>query len=604
MKKPRPPLELIAREKFLGNLKYWRKISKLWGFQGSGNSATYWRQQTYYGGSVSPGFHEFTRLTGMDKSIRHSTKGIKRAWLYLNRSKAERKLGRPNIQHPATIASNVNTRIRSAINQEVEVTNRRLDQGLFDTKSPPLALPAWFDRNNPTHTRQLFVEWVLAGKGIVPHDEEEDPYQVVIATFSILSDVLGATIEGPFASSFETVESYVVTVCDDRVCQTEVRPRQVQLPCWAFRIRVPQNSVVFANSDPFIQRIYNNVEATLPEASQHPSMQGPTTPGNPVNEIWNGSYLRKSFLTYTGMKVADKIDYFFAAIDNGYKKKKKKKGFKKFIGIVIAIVIVVVAVISGQWYAASAGFAITGVVTAATIVGIAIAVVVAATIISLAIMVGNMLGLSEYMGALVAFSDMMSPLVRVAQIIVIIYSIVNIVQQVAQQASRQAAEQAAQQGAQQGAQSATGQATTTMGQQAVQGVAKPTLQNYAKGAFDVAKEQIFGSGPKGSFGPEAIDKAVRAGNYVANKYYEAKNEKMVRELNKEAALLAQEQEFLEQYKTNHVLMDMIRAEPLLSAAAESQYANIYDRPYEWWATPYHLGCMQANTVHAMLYLDD
>ena len=97
---------------------------------------------------------------------------------------------------------------------------------------------------------------------------------------------------------------------------------------------------------------------------------------------------------------------------------------------------------------------------------------------------------------------------------------------------------------------------------------------------------------------------MQAGNYVANKYYEAKNEKMVRELNKEAALLAQEQEFVEQFQTNHVLMDMIRAEPLLSAAAESQYVNIYDRPYEWWATPYHLGCMQANTVHAMLYLDD
>ena len=215
-------------------------------------------------------------------------------------------------------------------------------------------------------------------------------------------------------------------------------------------------------------------------------------------------------------------------------------------------------------------------------------------------MVGNMLGLSEYMGALVAFSNMMAPLVRVAQIITIIYSIVNIVQQVAQQASQQAAQQAVQQGAQ----SATGQATSTIGQQAVQSVAKPTLQNYAKAAFNVAKEQIFGSGPKGSFGPEAIGKAMQAGNYVANKYYEAKNEKMVRELNKEAALLAQEQEFLEQYKTNHVLMDMIRAEPLLSAAAESQYANIYDRPYEWWATPYHLGCMQANTVHAMMYLDD
>jgi uncharacterized membrane protein YidH (DUF202 family) len=600
MKKPRPPLELIAREKFLGNLKYWRKISKLWGFEGSGNSATYWRWQTYYGGSVSPGFHEFTRLTGLDKSIRHSTKGIKRAWLYLNRSKAERKLGRPNIQHPATIASNVNTRIRSAINQEVKVTNRRLDQGLFDTKSPPLELPVWFDRNNPTHTRQLFVEWVLARKGIVPHDEEEDPYQIVIATFSVLSDVLGATIEGPFASSFETVESYVVTVCDDRVCQTEVKARQVQLPCWAFRIRVPPNSVVFANSDPFIQRIYDNVEATLPEASQHPSMQGPTTPGDPVNEIWNGAYLRKSFLTYTGMKVVDKIEYFFAAIDNGYKKKKKKKGFKSFIGIIIAIVIVVVAVISGQWYAANAGFAIAATATVVTItVGIAITIVVAATIISLAIMVGNMLGLSEYMGALVAFSNMMAPLVRVAQVITVIYSIVNIVQQVAQQASQQAAQQAVQQGTQ----SATGQAASTVGQQAVQGVAKPTLQNYAKAAFNVAKEQVIGSGPKGSFGPEAIGKAMQAGNYVANKYYEAKNEKMVRELNKEATLLAQEQEFLEQYKTNHVLMDMIRAEPLLSAAAESQYANIYDRPYEWWSTPFHLGCMQANTVHALMYLD-
>lgn len=28
----------------------------------------------------------------------------------------------------------------------------------------------------------------------------------------------------------------------------------------------------------------------------------------------------------------------------------------------------------------------------------------------------------------------------------------------------------------------------------------------------------------------------------------------------------------------------------------SIYANIYDRPYEWWATPYHLGNIQANTV--------
>lgn len=597
MKKPNPPLELIEREKFIGNLKYWRRISKLWGFQSSGGVRVYWKQQTYYGGSVSPGFYKFLDLIGSRSMVNHSKKGIKRAWLYLNRSKADRKMGVPVISHPATIASNVNKRIRSNISGTVFVAHPRIQDGLFDVNKPRPELPAWYDPNIPDHPRRLLAEWISEGMASIPNTPADNPHDDVVLIFAPYMNRLASITRPPVQDTYLTEEVYVTTVCDSRTCWTEAKTRQARVQGWSFSITVPATSQVLSNDDPFIQAIYNEGAKVAPEATQNPAFQGEPSAGNPYNEIWYGGYLREDFLRYTGMKVVDKIDYFFAAIDNGYKKKKKKKGFKSFIGIIIAIVIVIVAFWTGQWYAASAGFTIgAGATVAMTVVGLAVVVVVAATVISIALMVGNMLGLSEYMGPLAAFMNMMAPLVRIAQIITIIYTIVNIFQQVAQSAGQQAAQQAA-------AQQGTQQTTNTLGQQAVQGVAKPTIQNYVKAAFDVAKENIIGSGPVGEFSAETVNKVVKVADYMANKYYESKNEKMMRELNKESVLLAQEKELAEQFQTNHLLMDMIRTEPLLSAAGESQYVEIYDRPYEWWSTPFHTGCMQANTVHAMIYLD-
>jgi hypothetical protein len=82
----------------------------------------------------------------------------------------------------------------------------------------------------------------------------------------------------------------------------------------------------------------------------------------------------------------------------------------------------------------------------------------------------------------------------------------------------------------------------------------------------------------------------------AYSYWDSKD--LEKKIKREEAKAAEYKELLESSQIDHLAMAMAKYEFDPLKRIYSTYDGLFDRPYEWYATPYHTGNIQRTTVEA------
>lgn len=283
--------------------------------------------------------------------------------------------------------------------------------------------------------------------------------------------------------------------------------------------------------------------------------------GVDMSEHWYRGALKASFIDDKSIPLKTRVKLLYGAVDSD-RKKKKKSAWEKIVAVVLIIVIIVAAV-----FTAGASLAAFATVWGA-VVTISSIVAAAALYLSIATMALNLLGLQNVASSMGQFMKSMEPLITIAAVITIVGSFKIAIQKGVQAAA-----------------TGTGKATTAQ-------IAKSVTSEIVKTAVN----QFTGFSVEGGLNFSNTMKGLELGHGL---YQKNQMKDLQRQIDNERKELAKLQEADERSKMTDIAKDLATASPNLLAMDQSIYAELYDRPYEWWSTPYHTGCIQANTVNAL-----
>jgi hypothetical protein len=122
------------------------------------------------------------------------------------------------------------------------------------------------------------------------------------------------------------------------------------------------------------------------------------------------------------------------------------------------------------------------------------------------------------------------------------------------------------------------------------------LSSIASNLASTALETVTGLTKLSSMTMSHIVKML---SFTFDIYKDMETRDLQRELKNYRTEIAALSESKEKSETSDIVKDLMASYPNPLAADWSYYAEIYDRPYEWWSTPYHTGNIQATTVSAL-----
>lgn len=284
-------------------------------------------------------------------------------------------------------------------------------------------------------------------------------------------------------------------------------------------------------------------------------------------------------------KIEDRIDFIIKRFTYDYQEEDSGGGF--WTTIIMIVIIVVIAYFSGGTATGGLGAVIAGTSSGlAFYIGVFIAF---ATLVAVAAYMASLMGLKALASALGQFSASMAPLVQVAGLYLMITNLYRMLTDgLLNNLTAQVAAEAAAQGATITAEQALAIATERLAAMSI----TETVFTAIKGTF----ENLITSSTTNL----SMDHAIKMANMVFNVYKDIDSRDLqgqIRELEQQKKALESQAE--EDVKTNHFMLAMIdnSFDPL--TRDYSFYDEIYERPFERWATPYHTGNSCLTTVNGL-----
>lgn len=588
MKRPQPDFGEVAMANYLQNLGFIEKFIKLWGTTTiQGEEVLVYKNDFYK--NMSANTKQLAKwLKLYDNLTNQKMKGIKSAWLYLNPSKGD------NLSiYDDILAANLTAAIGDGLLIDVSLHpkpdnfNRSNPQFTYPNIVAPTTDQAaliaeiktkfsgyyyggyYCDTNTSDRYKDAVGKYLL-----ITNSVDYDIRRVVRVTDYISVPVARTGFDGDDSYSGVTykavpVKSYKITLYVKNITLSPTSA--IVTAVLADLAKKTDNPLTDYNLIDLKRRLGSSVF----DGEDDPDWEGPNyvDPINygPSGTMWVSkrdgfpifeakgfrikSYLKTSFLRDNSIQVADRVKYLISLIDVDYKEK-SSSFFEKIVAIVIIVAAVVFAAPSGGG--------------SLTLLNVATFVLTVAFYISIASIALSKMGFDGIALSLNDFLKAAAPLIKVASVIAIVGTLRNI--------------------ATQGATSLGGEGATIaevgLRDAFIEGVKLQFRDMFTSSLTDVSMEQL-----------------TKNLNMVMDFYAEQDKKDLQKKIKREEAKIAEYEEAMEQSRTNHTLMDAMKSMYNPLTRDYSYYDNIYDRPYEWWATPYHTGCMQANGVSAFWTTD-
>lgn len=556
MKNVFPNITDTLTAKFVGEMAQMRKLKKYWGTEMVNGVEVFTRRKIYYP-SMNESTEKFAKYIGAYKDLTGKQEGIREAWLKLDINSASDVVSSIS---SAVLVDNLNRALTNRESDTVKVTvgaRPSKSSGVFELQ--PNYMPD--DETDPTvlisRFKSTFTRHWLDGFSITT--DSEDPYLSAL--------VLCALRNNPSALKVEKVIRTIEYVNYPDAINGNIDEMHTA-KAYSAHVDILIEDV---NNNPAIVSILQQVltedtitsKAITSEIHNTAKELGYKGASYTHKDHWvDGAYLKADFFETTSLKRKDAIKYFMSVVGSGYKKKKKK-----WYQTLLAVIVVVGAFFVAGPAGAAAAAAISS-ATVAAVVAIATIVTLASVYIALAAYAASKLGMINVATALGQFLRTIDPLTRIAGVVLVFTSIYTVVRQRLQQAAAEAVKEGA----------------------------KKSILDAVIESVKGAIEQVTGVTKLSNMQLSHITKMTQF-TFDIYKDWEMRNlEKELKNYRKE---LAELQETEEQVRTSDIIKDMMAAYPNVLSIDKSIYAEIYDRPYEWWSTPYHTGCMQANSVNAL-----
>lgn len=623
MKRANPDLYQVATAGYLQKLAYLRKFIKYWGTTTVNGREVLLNTNYYYPTWTQRGdFERWARLVGIWEDVKNPRmKGIRRAWLHLNPAKADVSAFTDDL-----IASNLD-KVMDTVETELEVdvfigpvvTGTSLARNRRTVSSLQISTPLTDQVGLEAEILSEFS--YLWNNAIISSGTPSDVYKDVLTRYILRSAEVPYEVVEISSAMVETKVPIPVRSCDDNGCTTTTNYVSEYYKGYRVRVKIPvfnfepetdivqmitadiasRGSSVNVNNTlqvigSLYAKVFNAQDDDDPDDEFSILNRGYDQPVLSTNpQIWEtmiGSgfettqYLRVDFLKNKDIPLKERIDLLNSLIDSDYREKSSDGGF---FGTLLAIVVFVVAVALAPVTGGTSLYAATTVST----VMLATAIAFGALVLAITTAVLYQAGAVELANSFAKFSKAIEPLVMIATIITMVNVVSNAVKGLAQEgASKIAMQKAAEQGLKEG--------TEEFAEYIANEAADIVTKTFVDAVWAGVKDQfsgLFNSSLTDITFKQALTIADYAFKYVKDNEIAQIKDKIADE---RAKVEAYEKE---QVHVNDLLMDINRGLYTPLANDMSMYANIYDKPYEWWATKYHTGCIQANTVSALWLAD-
>jgi hypothetical protein len=536
--------------------------------------------------------------------LKGSKKGVRSQWLYLNPFKKPDDPNKFVNLEDEGLALNLTEASKNGITGRI-VVGAKHTTGVPTRRweEPPsiYILPEFTNpiSNQPAFIQEFITKYDSIRSGDYPMQflGTEDKYKKALLEFIIYKNS-GFTISSieQTKSTFDYSIPYTLETYDgygNTVTTTAYRTRRYTTDAYVVNITIQPQT--FSPALEVVTKIMENVPAVLTAYPEEHTRTDTDSDGNSgtynytsmaslsdniapywvklgdYNDLTDGEAdgipylygLRTSFFDAPGIKPFDKVNYIFQCLDSDYREK-SRSAFETFVTMVIVIAIIVVAIKTGQWAAAKAG---AGAITA-SVTSMAIFLSTVSIVLAIGSFVMYKMDMLEGASAL----GNLNKLVSTASTVM---SVAALIQNLALKASGEAMKQ---------------QIAKELGKE----VGALTLSEITIGYAKIATAAVMDA---------SFNQWVKTASIGLQVYQYRETKDYEKEMRGERAKLAEAEEALEQSRTNHLALAMSKYEFDPLKRQYNVYDSIYDKPYDWWATPYHSGNMQRTSVNA-LWLDD
>lgn len=606
MKRVTPDITDLLRVKFIGQLKMLRVFIRLWGkTTHQGVEVFTPRKYFYKPDRFDKSTKKLADVLRIRKDLEEEQEGIESAWLYLNPDNA--KDTEVNWDYDK-LASNFNKALRTEHVRELTgtITIRPIYYRSAGQTSTPnrknytesyIAAPIKTGTSNQegliAEIKRDFESYINAGHTI--STTEEDPYKALLLSYVLRTTDIPYTItsvikkpvgrQGNLSLKADSWDVNITITEHDFTASSQIIDKLVsdiksisKENKFAGRItdRVKEDPrKVFRDTLNRAAR-WSVSDADIEEPDSSTVLKYWVT-GMALGDHWlvdglRGTYLKTSILTDPSMDREQLINYLYSLIDSDYEKKKVPK-WKRLAAVVLVIVAFVGAAFSG-----GATLTLLGNTVWAVIAAGAVTISMATMYIGLMAAAFSLGGAEQLGSAMAKYSEGLAPLAKVAGIIAITAALVASIQQ---QLAKEAVAAAAKEGTKQGLAS--------------------SIVQIARVTLTTAVEMVTGVTNLSNM---SFQHTTKLASFVMTEYQKNENKRQQKWMKSKQSELDSLREAEEQAQMNDVLKSIASSYPELLAADDSVYAARYDRPYDWWSTKYHTGCMQANSVSGAWRISD
>lgn len=636
MKRANPDLYQVATSGYLQKLAYIRKFIKYWGTTTvNGREVLIDRNYYFETHRQRADFKRLARMLGVWGDVKDpKMKGIKYAWFYLNPTKGDTSVFTDSI-----VASNLDVAIQKAEGEDTvvemiigpvvkvdrrngrEITSLQISTPLIDQEGIKAEI-----------LNDIGYLW---NNAIISSGKPSDVYMDILARYVLRSQDVPYEIVDVSSAMVETKVGIDVRDCDADGCTTTTTYLSEYYKGYRVRIKIPPFN--FTETTDLVQMVVNDIQyggtnlnilntiqvvgslfnKTLvsDENDQNDTLNSsyrqPDITFNP--QVWEAGavfssfgsrvqYLRVDFLLNREIPLVERINFLNSLIDSDYVEKSNDSGmFGALLAIVVFVVAVILTPVSGGLSLAAA-IALGG---TTAVVAIASAIAFGALGLAITTAVLYYAGAVELANSFAKFSKSIEPLVMIATVITMVNVVTTAIKGLAAEGSKAAAQEIAKEKM----------------REAGLNVAKEISDEMGKALFDAMVDEIaldlvteqFSSmvwaGVKDKFANLftssltniTFNQAMKMVNFAFEKFKDNETAQLKDGIADERSRIEAYEK--EQVQVNNLLMDISRGLYTPIANDCSIYANLYDKPYEWWATKYHTGCIQGNTVSAMWLAD-
>ena len=606
MKRPKPDLADSVRAGYINSLKFLNDFVRHWGTTTVDGVEVLIDRKVFYK-NMDASTVRLTKLIGAyDELRKFKHKRVRSAWLWLNPSKK----GIENVDFPVmvanfnkslnakiandtaylynvipagqtqeTVINNVNriTKVQLFIGPKVSLASTGFWRGSASKNTvitPPLV---GLDLTNQSVAASTLVANYsnLFNDNYTIESSERDRYLDTLIRYILLSNDVSYNITNirrgltainvPYVV-YEDTGSYDDSTGTSISAPTVYYSKSSNSQGLIVDIEIP--SYVFTETTDIMVAIKNGIcsgtfcrntaetirRISTPEYDEDGNITGYDSVliANPA--IWYKGKLRKSFLIGEGIPLKDRIEFVLSAIDTDYREK-SRSAWERFLSIVIIVGAILLAPYTG-------GASLKAAAVATYILTVALIITIAAYATSQLGMDGVSLSLTEFLITI-------EPLTTLAGAVLIIAGLSNLYKAGISALSDAAMDAALTEG-------------VALGEETLRQTVIELVKNAGTSLTNISFAQ-----------------SMKFADFAFKFYQEDQNAKFEKKFEEERKKITELQETKEAAETRHLWNDFISAYNRPLDRDWSKYASLYDRPYEWWATKYHSGNIQATTVSAL-----